>query len=92
MPAPPVAHAERRIVAALAAGGDACRVRLHLPDDTSVADWPTARDAALREARLAATATCCASATPLNADDWPVGSTSFELAFGCATAAATVAP
>ncbi|MGE0857872.1 MAG: hypothetical protein AB7I01_06410 [Gammaproteobacteria bacterium] len=86
VPAPPLAHAERRIVAALDGGGDACHVRLHLPDDTRAEDWAVARDAALREATLAASAACCPAAAPQNAERWPAGATSFELAFGCATA------
>ncbi len=86
VPAPPLAHAERRIVAALDAGGDACHVRLHLPDDTRAEDWALARDAALREATLAASAACCPAATPQNAERWPTGATSFELAFGCTAA------
>ncbi|MBX9609547.1 MAG: hypothetical protein K2Y51_25280 [Gammaproteobacteria bacterium] len=86
VPAPPLAHAERRIVAALDAGGDACHVRLRLPDDTRAEDWAIARDAALREATLAASAACCPAAAPRNAERWPAGATTFELAFGCATA------
>lgn len=85
-PARPVAHAERRIVAALTEGGDACRVRLRLPDATRVEDWPLARDAALREATLGAAVACCPTAAPLNAERWPAGATAFEVNFGCATA------
>lgn len=85
-PAPPVAHAERRIVATLGEGGDACRVRLRLPDATRREDWPLARDAALREATLSAAVACCPTAAPLDAERWPPGATTFEVSFGCATA------